>query len=606
MKNRVFHDFSGGVFMTTFSANWIREQQERVMVSVKGKTPDLILKNATFVNVFTDELETGDIAIHNGIIVGIGEYSVTEKSNSMDCSGMVISPGFIDGHIHIESSMLAPSEFAAAVIPHGTTAVVTDPHEIANVAGTAGIDYMLESTAGLLLDVYVMLPSCVPATSLDESYEVLGAGQLEQYFGNERVLGLAELMNSFGTIQGDIDIFKKLELAKNYNKLVDGHAPGLKRDELNAYITAGVASDHECSTVMEAMEKLKRGQWIMIREGTAAKNMDALAPLFQEPYCNRCMFVTDDKHPGDLLNYGHMDYLLRKAVSMGADPIQAIKMATKQPAEYFGLRNAGAIAPGYKADLVVLDNLRNMQVKSVFKDGILVAKECKCVVDVRKNDINKTLEIQNNLDKSRIYKSFHMKELEPGDFVIKGKGTLMKVIELTPGELLTKERTLPFIEPGIDISRDIIKLAVIERHHNTGHIGLGFLKGYGLKNGAVASSISHDSHNLIVAGTNDADMALAANCIRENQGGIAIASEGRIVKNLALPIAGLMCEMNAEEVEEVMTFMKNEARVMGVSEEIDPFMTLAFISLPVIPEIRLTTLGLVDVENQTLINPIQF
>ncbi len=604
MKNRVFHDFSGGVFMTTFSANWIREQQERVMVSVKGKTPDLILKNATFVNVFTDELETGDIAIHNGIIVGIGEYSVTEKSNSMDCSGMVISPGFIDGHIHIESSMLAPSEFAAAVIPHGTTAVVTDPHEIANVAGTAGIDYMLESTAGLLLDVYVMLPSCVPATSLDESYEVLGAGQLEQYFGNERVLGLAELMNSFGTIQGDIDIFKKLELAKNYNKLVDGHAPGLKRDELNAYITAGVASDHECSTVMEAMEKLKRGQWIMIREGTAAKNMDALAPLFQEPYCNRCMFVTDDKHPGDLLNYGHMDYLLRKAVSMGADPIQAIKMATKQPAEYFGLRNTGAIAPGYKADLVVLDNLRNMQVKSVFKDGILVAKECKCVVDVRKNDINKTLEIQNNLDKSRIYQSFHMKELEPGDFVIKGKGTLMKVIELTPGELLTKERTLPFIEPGTDISRDIIKLAVIERHHNTGHIGLGFLKGYGLKNGAVASSISHDSHNLIVAGTNDADMALAANCIRENQGGITIASEGRIVKKLALPIAGLMCEMNAEEVEEVMTFMKNEARLMGVSEEIDPFMTLAFISLPVIPEIRLTTLGLVDVENQTLINPI--
>lgn len=590
--------------MAIMNANWIREQQERVMVSVKEKTPDFVMKNATFVNVFTDQLETGDIAIHNGIIVGIGEYPVTEKSNSMDCTGMVISPGFIDGHIHIESSMLAPSEFATAVIPHGTTAVVTDPHEIANVAGTAGIDYMLESTAGLLLDVYVMLPSCVPATSLDESYEILGAEQLEQYFGNERVLGLAELMNSFGTIQGDMDIFKKLELAKKYNKLVDGHAPGLKRDELNAYITAGVVSDHECSTVTEAMEKLKRGQWIMIREGTAAKNMDALAPLFKEPYCNRCMFVTDDKHPGDLLNHGHMDYLLRKAVSKGADPIQAIKMATKQPAEYFGLRNSGAIAPGYKADLVVLDNLQNMQVTSVIKDGILVAKDNKLILDVHKKDSNITWENQNDLHRNRIYQSFHMKELEPGDFVINQKGKFMRVIELTPGELLTKELTLSFVEPGVDISRDIIKLAVIERHHNTGHIGLGYLKGYGLKHGAVASSISHDSHNLIVAGTNDADMALAANCIRDNQGGIAIASEGKIVKELALPIAGLMCDMNAEEVEEVMTFMKEKTRVMGVSEEIDPFMTLAFISLPVIPEIRLTTLGLVDVSNQSLVNPI--
>jgi adenine deaminase len=487
---------------------------------------------------------------------------------------------------------------------------VTDPHEIANVTGTTGIDYMLASTESLPLDVYVMLPSCVPATSMDESGAVLDAEALEKYLENDRVLGLAELMNSFGTVQGDEGIFRKLQLAKKYNKLVDGHAPGLQGKELDGYITAGVASDHECSTVSDAMEKLKRGQWIMIREGTAAKNMDALIPLFKEPFCNRCMFVTDDKHPSDLIKYGHMDYLIRKAVKNGADPIHAIKMVTKQPAEYFGLRNSGAIAPGYKADLVLLDNLQNAQVKAVYKDGLLVAKDNNYIfkgntTQLQKTDnSNKTDSTLENADLDFIVHSFHMEELESEDFVIEEKGKFMRVIELTPGELLTKELKLPYTGPGVDITKDIIKLAVVERHHNTGHIGLGFLKGYGLKNGAVASSIAHDSHNLIIVGTNDTDMCLAANRVRKNQGGIAIASEGRIVNELALPIAGLMCDKNAEQVEKVMTAMKAEARDLGVSQEIDPFMTLAFISLPVIPEIRLTTLGLVDVENQKLVKTI--
>jgi len=610
----------------------LKDQQERVLVAAGKKPADLVLKNATFVNVFTNELEKGDIAIHNGFIVGIGTYP-TENDPSeerekdvggenkvyvtspvlIDCADKIICPGFIDGHIHIESSMLAPEEFAAAVVPHGTTTIITDPHEIANVAGTAGIDYMLASTEGLTLDVYIMLPSCVPATAMDESGAVLEAEDLEDYFNNDRVLGLAELMNSYGTIQGDEGIFRKLALAKEHNKLVDGHAPGLQGNGLNGYITAGVTSDHECSTAEDAVQKLKRGQWIMIREGTAAKNLEALMPLFQEPYCNRCMLVTDDKHPGDLLQLGHIDYILRKAIHSGADPILAIKMATKQPAEYFGLKNVGAVAPGYKADLVVLNNLQNVQVEAVYKNGTLVAQDNKLT------KMNISYKVEND-DKPRVkgeigilkreksfqkvYYSFHMSELIPKDFIILEKGRFMRVIELIPGELLTKELVLPYNGSGVDIQQDIIKLAVVERHHNTGHIGLGFLKGYGMRNGAVASSIAHDSHNLIIAGTNDLDMCLAANCVRKNQGGIAVVEEGKIIGELALPIAGLMCNEKAEYVEEILTDMKKEARRLGVSEGIDPFMTLAFISLPVIPEIRLTTHGLSDVKGQQLVKTI--
>jgi adenine deaminase len=369
---------------------------------------------------------------------------------------------------------------------------------------------------------------------------------------------------------------------------------------LNGYITAGVASDHECSTVADALEKLKRGQWIMIREGTAAKNMDALMPLFQEPYCNRCMLVTDDKHPGDLIQLGHIDYMIRKAIRNGADPIKAIKMATKQPAEYFGLKNVGAIAPGYKANLVVLEDMQNVRVTKVYKDGKLVAQNGRLL------DQGISQPTNNKQDKNykKVYHSFHMNELTPKDFLIHVTGKFMRVIELIPGELLTREIILPCTRIGVDIQEDIIKLAVVERHHNTGHIGIGYLKGYGMRNGAVASSISHDSHNLIVAGTNDEDMSLAGNCVRKNEGGIAVVTEGKILGELALPIAGLMCQEKAEYVQKILIDMKAEARRLGVPEKIDPFMTLAFISLPVIPEIRLTTLGLVDVASQELIKTI--
>ena len=578
----------------------VKHLQENVFASIGKIAPQLVLKNGKFVNVFTNQLESGDIAIHNGYIVGIGDYSGKEddfNTKYIDCTGKILCPGFIDGHIHIESSMLSPGEFATAVVPHGTTAVVTDPHEIANVAGKLGIEYMLESTKGLPLDVYFVLPSCVPATSLDESGATLEAEDLEEFFDNPRVLGLAELMNSYGTLLGDEGIFRKLAITKEYNKIVDGHAPGLQGKGLNGYITAGVISDHECSTIEEAKEKFSRGQWIMIREGTAAKNLDALMPLFQPPYCYRCMLVTDDKHPGDIIEYGHVDYLIRKAVSNGADPILAVKMATIQPAEYFGIKNTGAIAPGYKADIAVVDNLHDMNVIEVYKEGKLEAQNKKI--------INTNLSSIKDINKfHKVYTSFHMKELKPEDFMVKETGEFMRVIELVDGELLTNEVILPYNGTGVDTEQDIVKLAVAERHLNTGHIGIGFLKGYGLKNGAVASSIAHDSHNLIIVGTNDLDMSIAANCVRKNQGGLALVSEGKILGELPLPIAGLMCDEKAEEVEEKLGKMKKEAVRLGVSKGIDPFMTLAFISLPVIPDIRLTTYGLVKVDTQELISTI--
>lgn len=582
----------------------VKHLQENVFASIGKIAPELVLKNGKFVNVFTNQLESGDIAIHNGYIVGIGDYSSNESdlesvhnTKYIDCTGKILCPGFIDGHIHIESSMLSPGEFAASVVPHGTTAVITDPHEIANVAGKLGIEYMLESTKELPLDVYFVLPSCVPATSLDESGAILEAEDLEEFFDNPRVLGLAELMNSYGTLLGDEAIFRKLALTKKYNKIVDGHAPGLQGKGLNGYITAGVISDHECSTIENAKEKLSRGQWIMIREGTAAKNMDALMPLFGPPYCYRCMLVTDDKHPGDIIEFGHVDYLIRKAVSNGADPILAVKMATIQPAEYFGIKNTGAIAPGYKADIAVVDNLHDMNVVEVYKDGILAAQNKKIL-----NQNLTSIKDKNKFDK--VYSSFHMKELKPEDFMVRETGEFMRVIELVDGELLTNERILPYHGTGVDIEQDIVKLAVVERHLNTGHIGIGFLKGYGLKNGAVASSIAHDSHNLIIVGTNDLDMSIAANCVRKNQGGLALVSEGKILGELPLPIAGIMCDEKAEEVEEKLGAMKEEAARLGTSKGIDPFMTLAFISLPVIPDIKLTTHGLVKVDTQELISTI--
>lgn len=585
-----------------------RNLADRILAAAGTKKASLVFKNAQVVNVFTARLEKADIAIEDGYIVGLGEYL---GEREVDLLGGVVCPGLIDGHIHLESSMIMPEEFERVVIPHGTQAVITDPHEIANVAGVEGIRYMIEETKKLYLDTYFMLPSCVPATPLDESGAVLSNKELEPFYREERVLGLAELMDAYHVTRGDQGILEKLSGANRWGKLVDGHAPGMGGKALNAYVTAGVESDHECSDAGEAIEKLSRGQWIMIREGTAAKNLEALIPLFEEPYYHRCMLVTDDKHPGDLLRLGHLDYIIRRAVSLGADPVHAVMMGSLHGAQYFGLKKVGAIAPGYKANFMVVSDLTHFQVKQVYKEGRLIAENgvMKDVCQDACQDVRQKARRRGATKvpvPESVGNSFHLKEILPEQLTIHGKGAQVRVLCLMPGELTTKERLVPWVEkegyaPGVDVDEDVIKMAVFERHRGTGHVGLGFLGGYGLKEGAVATSIAHDSHNLIIAGTNDRDMALAGNVVRNNRGGLAITARGRVIGELPLPIAGLMSEESAETVDERLEALKEAAAQMGVSKDIDPFMTLAFTSLPVIPELRLNTYGLIDVMRQEVI-----
>ena len=572
--------------------------REQVAAATGSKKAELVLKNAQIVNVFTQSVETGDIAIEGGYIVGIGNYEgITEK----DLGGAYVCPGFLDGHIHIESSMTSPGEFERAVVPHGTTAVITDPHEIANVAGTAGIRFMMQSAQKLDLDVYFMLPSCVPATDLDESGAELLAKDLEPFYADEKVLGLAEMMNAFGVTHGDKGCFEKLVQARSLKKAIDGHAPALSGKELNAYVTAGIRSDHECSDFEEAKEKFARGQWIMIRQGTAAKNLKGLMGMFEDPYYQRCLLVTDDKHPGDLIRIGHIDAIIREAVSMGADPIRAIRMGTLNAAAYFGLHDMGAVAPGYKADLAVFDDLRTLNVKQVYKGGKLVAEDGKML-----HQKEKITDWSDEI-KERVFHSFHRDPITVEELQLKKTtGTHQRVIDMVAHELITRERIeewkeLPDVAKGVDVSRDIVKLAAIERHKNTGHVGLGFLGKYGLKKGAVATSIGHDSHNLVIAGVTDEDMVLAGNRVIENGGGLAIALDGKVLADLPLPIGGLMADEPVEVVDEKLEHMKKLSMELGISEDIDAFMTLAFISLPVIPKLRLNTYGVVDVEKHQVV-----
>ena len=575
--------------------------KEQIAVASRRKKADLVLKNGRILNVFTEKLEEADVAIRNGYIAGIGTY---EGEQEVDLSGKIICPGFLDGHIHLESSMVSPEEFTRAVVPHGTTGVITDPHEIANVAGAEGIEYMLEATKRLPLKVWFMLPSCVPATGLDESGAVLLADQLQSYYSKDRVLGLAEMMNAYGTVQAEEDILDKLCEAWDQKKVIDGHAPGLTGEALNAYVAAGVGSDHECITAEEAFEKLGRGQWIMIREGTAAKNLKALLPLCKEPYCHRCMFVTDDKHPGDLVKAGHMDGIIRQAVAWGTDPITAIKMATWNTAQYFGLRSRGAVAVGYRADLAVIADLQEIRVCEVYRAGKLVAKDGH-MTEAQSEDPQKMEERKKRYP--RVYRSFQMRRVREEDFALEKQGEFIRAIRLISHELLTQEAEYAWTQqegfaPGVNIKQDLIKIAVLERHHGTGHVGVGFLAGYGLQAGAVATSVAHDSHNLIVAGVNDADMTLAANTVRDTRGGLAVVKDGQVLGSMPLPIGGLMTPEPVEKADQALERLKKLARELGIPETIDPFMTLAFVSLPVIPSLRLNTLGLIDVQQQKIVS----
>ena len=562
----------------------LMKKQHLVDVAAGRKRADLVLKNATYINVFSNELCKGDIAVAKGQIVGMGSY---EGETEVDVTGKIVCPGFVDAHIHLESSLVSPKEFARAVLPHGTTTVITDPHEITNVMGTDGIDYMLQATEGLPIDVRFMLPSCVPATPLDESGANLDYRAIDSFYEHGRVQGLAEMMNFVGVINGDAEAISKIVAAQAHHKKIDGHAPGIRGKDLAAYVAAGVYSDHECSDMEDAMAKLRNGQFIMIRDGTAAKNLEALVDLLKQPYYDRCMFCTDDKHPIDLLEKGHIDYIIKKAISYGVDPIVAVKTACHNPARYFALNNRGAIAPGYLADFAVIDNFENFNVELVYKKGVLTCKNGE-VQDFPAPEIDDYLV-------KRAHDTFHVAHLSAEDFKDeRPRG----VIGLVPGEIVSTDNGYA---SGVDIEKDILKIAVIERHKNTHHIGLGYLQGYGLKRGAVATSISHDSHNIIVVGTNEADMACAANAIVEHHGGIAIVEDGKLLGGVVLEIAGIMSEESLVTVNEKLEHAKELAFEMGVSRGIDPFMTLSFMSLPVIPTLRLTTRGVIDVNKQQYI-----
>jgi adenine deaminase len=549
-----------------------------------GEQPcDLLLANGRIVDVFSGELIEAGVAIAGGRIAGVGEYPARQV---VDLGGRFIAPGFIDSHVHIESSMACVTEFARAVVVRGTTAVVADPHEIANVLGVQGIRYMLESARDQPVHVFYTLPSCVPATDLETAGARLSADDLEPFFNDARVVALGEMMNYPGVLNGDPQVLKKIETARRHGKPVDGHAPGLSGKALMAYVAAGISSDHECSTAAEAREKLAAGMHIMIRQATGARNLKDLLPIITEPASRRLMWCTDDRHPHDLLNEGHIDAIVAEAIRGGVNPVTAIRMATLNPAERFGLNHLGAVAPGRQADLVVFSDLSSPQIEEVYVRGMLVARNGRPVPGLQKPDPVSAAPAMH-VDPATL------------DFAVLARGRRVRVIELIPDQIVTRQSTeaapLSGDHLASDPSRDVLKIAVVERHSRSGRIGIGMVRGFGLRQGALASSVAHDSHNIIVAGVADADLRAAAQAVIAMGGGLAAAAGGRVVAQLPLPVAGLMSLEPIQAVSAAMDRLVRAAHGLG-SPLKDPFMTLSFLALPVIPELKLTDLGLVDVK----------
>jgi adenine deaminase len=563
------------------------EIKDRIAFAKGDKEADLLLTNAQLINVFSGRIEPHAIAIAQGLVVGFGEYPAREV---LDLKGRFLAPGFIDAHVHIESSMVGVEEYARAVIPHGVTTVVTDFHEIANVMGTKGIELMRKGTESIPLNLFVMLPSCVPATSLESAGAEIRAEDLKDLMKEEWIKGLGEMMNFPGVIHGDPEVLKKLEMAQG--KRIDGHAPGLSGKELSAYVAAGISSDHECTRRAEAEEKLSKGMYIMIREGSTAKNLEALIPIVTLLNAQRCMLVTDDCDPEDLVAQGGVDHCIRKAIQLGLDPIIAIQMATINPARYFPLPGIGAIAPGYRADLVVIEDLREVKISQVYKAGRLVAEKGKILRGVI------------NENKVKAENTFHLPKISAKQFQIKAMADRAKVIETIPRQIITKKGFHQVkTQDGLavaDPEQDILKIAVVERHKGTGNIGLGFVRGFGLRHGAIASSVAHDSHNILVVGANDADMARAVQGIVEMRGGLIAVKQGKILASLPLPIAGLMSDRSIAEVRDGLNRLHQTVKAMECKLE-EPFMALSFLALPVIPELKLTDKGLVDVTRFKLV-----
>ncbi|MCD7879413.1 MAG: adenine deaminase [Candidatus Gastranaerophilales bacterium] len=563
---------------------------EDIIKTARGNIEaDLVIKNAQIINVLSEEIYKADVAIKDGIIAGVGfGYKGKQQINA---EGKYLSPSFIDGHVHIESSMLLPSEFAKMVLPAGTTTVIADPHEISNVIGLHGISFMREASKDLPLDIYMMLPSCVPASPYETSGFALNSYDLSLLIDSPWVLGIAEMMNFPGVLNLDNEVLSKIKLGIEKRKRIDGHAPYLSGKDLCAYIAAGISSDHECTSPAEAIEKLRLGMYLMIREGSAAKDLDSLIPVLKQYPSKKCMFVTDDRYPSDLK--GHINLMVQKAVNAGMDPIKAIQTACINTAEYFGLKNLGAIAPGYKADLLILNNLQDFIPETVIKNGQIIAKNGKLLIEPEK----KVLSTQRG--------TVNIRWLEQDDLKIKAESNTVKAIEVFSGQLVTKcTPSKVIVKDGFALSNpdeDVLKILVIERHKASGSIGKGFVKGFGIKSGAIASTVAHDSHNMIVIGTNDTDMFKAIKELVKSQGGKVIIKDGAVTAKLELPIAGLMSDESAETVIRKSDELKKGQKQIGCTLD-EPFMTMAFLSLSVIPELKLTDKGLMDVVDNKFIN----
>ncbi len=559
-----------------------RRPLSELIRSAGCKVPvDVLIKNCRVVNVFNGLIESYNVAVSDGVIVGFGDHDAKEV---VDLDGQYLVPGMIDGHIHLESSMVTPYEFSRAVTPHGTSAIVADPHEIANVMGVDGIRYLLETSRNLPVEFYFMVPSCVPATHLETSGATISADEMKVLLGEKRILGLAEMMNYPGVVNGFSEVLEKLELFEN--RIIDGHAPSLSGSDLDAYLVAGICSDHECTDLCEAEEKLSKGMWIMIREGSQSKNLSALAPLVNRMTSRRCMLVSDDKHPDDLLAYGHLDFIVNRAIEEGIDPITAIQMVTINPSQYFGLRKRGAIAPGYVADFFSCQSLKVIRPDKVFKRGRLVAEGGRAfaLAPPEKPDFNLFYMNVNRVDQ--------------GAFILPAGGERIRVIQVFEDQIFTKEviekASLKDAMVVSDIAGDILKIAVVERHMWTGRIAVGFVKGFGMKKGAIASSVAHDSHNIIVVGCSELSMATAVNSLIEAGGGLSVATDSAVMEVLPLPVTGLLSDAPIEEVVANITAVNNAYCELGGTLR-NPFMALSFLALPVIPELKITDRGLVDV-----------
>lgn len=547
---------------------------------------DLVIKNCKVVNVFSGTIQEGNIAITDGKIVGIGDY---EGKEVVDAGGRYAAPGFIDGHIHIESSYLSPEELGRLLVPHGGTTIMADPHEIANVCGEEGLQYMIEAGKKTVLDIKYELPSCVPATPFENAGAVLDAKIIEKLIASPDFVGLGEFMNFPGVVNKEDDVLDKLIAAKEAGKWIDGHGAGLSGKTLDAYASAGILADHECSTIEEMQERLDRGLYILLRQGSACHNLRTLLKGVTPENSRRCLLCSDDRQPKTILEDGHLDNHLKICVEEGLDAVSAIRMATLNAAECFGLKDRGAIAPGYRADVVLLDDLTDFAVRKVWIEGQLVAEDGVYLPEIERYDI------------SSVKGSVVLKDFSKEKFKMHLKSNQVNVIGILPGGVVTEKLTaeVTLDEDGefvFEPEKDIVKVAVLERHKGTGNVACGFLKGYGIKEGAVALSVAHDSHNIIVVGVSDEEMEFAVNSLVAQEGGIVLVKDGKVVESMPMPIAGLMSDRDGKWVDEKLTSIHEKAYAeLGICGSVEPVMTLCFMSLIVIPSLKLTDSGLFDV-----------